>query len=81
MTGRVESVTLRPRSGEESVECTVVDSTGGINLVFRGQRKVAGLEPGVILTAEGVVSSVDQRFAILDPHYELAISDTDDRRS
>ncbi|MDA8400724.1 MAG: amino acid permease [Actinomycetota bacterium] len=81
VTGRVESVTLRPRSGEESVECTVVDSTGGINLVFRGQRKVAGLEPGVILTAEGVVSSVDQRFAILDPHYELAISDTDDRRS
>ncbi len=71
VSGRVRSVRVQPLSGVATLECTLRDSTGGITLVFLGRREVAGIRPGVRLTAEGMVGDHKGRLAILNPIYEL----------
>jgi hypothetical protein len=72
VTGRVRSVRVRPWGDTPVVECTIVDETGGIDVVFLGRRTVAGIRPGAHLTAEGMVGAHERRLAILNPVYELA---------
>jgi hypothetical protein len=72
VTGRVHSVRVRPGSSAPSLECILVDDSGGlVMLVFQGRRQVPGIQPGAALTAEGMVGERDRRLAILNPTYEL----------
>jgi hypothetical protein len=68
-------VRVQPWSGVATLECTLVDSTGGIVLVFLGRRDVAGIRPGVHLTAEGMIGEHHGRLAILNPVYEFENTD------
>ncbi len=71
VTGRVRSVRVQPRVGVPTLECTLVDATGGIGVVFLGRRKVAGIHPGTLLAVEGMAGSYHDRLAILNPDYEI----------
>ncbi len=69
--GKVRSVRVRPWADVPALECTVVDDTGGITVVFLGRRSVGGIGPGTLLTAEGVVGQHHDRLSILNPAYDL----------
>jgi hypothetical protein len=71
VAGRVKSVSVQPSSVSPSLLCKLVDPTGGLTLVFPGRRKVAGIEPGARLVAEGTVGEQGGRLAIFSPDYEL----------
>jgi RecG-like helicase len=71
VAGRIRSVRVQPRVGVPTLECTLVDDTGGITLVFLGRRKMTGITCGRRLVAEGTVGEHHGRLAILNPLYEL----------
>jgi hypothetical protein len=71
VSGKIRSMRVQPWSGVQALECTLVDASGAINIVFLGRRTVAGLEIGTRLTAEGMVGKHDGRLAIINPSYEL----------
>ncbi len=72
--GRVRSVRVQPRVGVPTLECTIVDATGGIGVVFLGRRRVAGIRPGSHLVVEGMAGEHHGRLAILNPLYEIVAS-------
>ena len=69
--GKVRSMRVQPWADVASLECVVVDETGGVLLVFLGRRKVAGVELGRVLVAEGMVGQSRGYLAILNPAVEL----------
>ena len=71
VAGRVKSVRVQPRAGTSNLECVLSDGTGGILLVFQGRPKIAGIEPGARLVAEGMVGMWSRRPALLNPSFEL----------
>ncbi len=71
VAGRVRSVRVQPRAGISSLECTLVDESGQLLLVFLGRRVVPGIEPGARLVAEGMVGERNRRPAMLDPSYQI----------
>jgi hypothetical protein len=42
-----------------------------IDLVWLGRRRIAGIEPGRLVRAEGLVSVQDGRKVMFNPRYEL----------
>jgi len=76
VAGRVRSVRVQPWGGAPTLECTLVDETGGLAVVFLGRREVAGIRPGTRLLARGIVGAHDGRLAILNPEYELLAAGT-----
>ncbi len=79
--GRVRTVRVQPWAGVPTFECTLIDATGALTVVFLGRRSVAGIEPGTYLKAEGTVGSHGGRLAILNPAYELVSAATVERVS
>jgi len=71
VTGRVRSVRIRPWADVAALECTLVDDTGGLTVVFLGRRKVPGIHPGTRMTVEGVVGDHHEKLAMLNPDYTL----------
>jgi RecG-like helicase len=71
LVGTIRSMRVQPRGGVPSLECTLVDETGGILVVFLGRRRIAGIEPGIRITVEGRVSDHHGKLAILNPIYQL----------
>ena len=71
VAGRVKSVRVQPRAGTQNLECVVSDGSGGLLLVFQGRPKIAGIEPGARLVAEGMVGAWGRRPAMLNPSFEL----------
>ncbi len=71
VAGRIRSQRVQPWAGVATLECVVVDGTGGINLVFLGRKHVAGLAPGVRVVAEGMVGDHAGKLAILNPLYRI----------
>src|SRR6516225_1230494 len=71
VAGKVRSLRVQPWAGVASLECVLVDHTGGITLVFLGRKHVAGLAPGVRMVAEGMVGDQGGRLAILNPDYRI----------
>ncbi len=69
--GSIRSMRVQPWACVASLECVVVDDSGGILLVFLGRRKVAGIELGRELIAEGMVGQSRGYLAILNPDIEL----------
>jgi len=71
VTGRVEIMRVQPLAGSPVLECTLVDDTGGISLLFLGRRRIAGVDVGSSLTAEGMVIEQRGRLAIINPLFRL----------
>jgi hypothetical protein len=71
VAGKVHTMRVQPWGGVPSLECTIVDESGSIVLVFMGRRSIAGLKTGTKLTASGVVGEHHGRPAILNPVYEI----------
>jgi amino acid transporter len=71
VAGRVKSVRVQPRAGTSNLECVLSDGSGGLLLVFQGRPKIAGIEPGARLVAEGMVGAWGRRPAMLNPSFEL----------
>src|ERR687897_856635 len=71
VTGRVAALRVQPLAGSPVLECTLFDDTGGISLVFLGRRRIAGIDMGTSLSAEGMVIDHHGRLAIINPFYEL----------
>jgi amino acid transporter len=71
VAGRVKSVRVPTRAATAILECTLVDRSGAILLVFQGRRSIPGIRQGARLVAEGMVGAWDKRLAILNPDYEL----------
>lgn len=69
--GTIRSLRVQPWADVASLECVVVDETGGILLVFLGRRKVAGIELGREIVAEGMVGQSRGYLAVLSPDIEL----------
>lgn len=75
VAGRLKSVRVQPRAGSSNLECTLVDDSGSLLVVFQGRRKIPGIEPGTPMVVEGRVGSWNQKMAILNPDYELLASE------
>lgn len=74
--GLIRSVRVRPWASEvQSLECTILDGTGGIELVFLGRRRISGLALGTRVRATGRIGAHHRRLAILNPVYELIAAD------
>ncbi|MFC0863570.1 OB-fold nucleic acid binding domain-containing protein [Sphaerimonospora cavernae] len=71
VAGTLRTVTLRPRGGAPALEAELYDGSDVIDLVWLGRRKIAGIEPGRVVLAEGLVSVQDGRKVMFNPRYEL----------
>ncbi len=71
LEGRVKSLRVQPWSGVATLEATLADDTGAIQVVFLGRRDIAGLKAGKRLRVEGVVAQHHGRLALLNPSYRL----------
>jgi hypothetical protein len=74
VAGRVRSVRVQPWSGVSTFECTLVDGSGALTVVFLGRRAVAGVEPGVKMVAEGTIGNYQGHLAMLNPTYEFLVA-------
>ena len=79
VAGRVRSVRVQPWSGVATLECQVVDASGGILVVFLGRKQVAGIAPGAKIVVEGMVGDHGGRLAILNPDYRIIVGADDDQ--
>ncbi|GAB3540139.1 hypothetical protein GCM10027403_29400 [Arthrobacter tecti] len=59
-----------PVTGEPQAATTRYSGTG-VRLVWTGQRKIPGIDPGVELAFEGMLSIVDGVPTIYNPRYEI----------
>jgi RecG-like helicase len=71
VAGRVKSIRVPTKTSTPSLECTLVDPSGAILLVFQGRRRIPGIQQGARLVAQGTVGAWEGRLAILNPDYEL----------
>jgi OB-fold nucleic acid binding domain. len=71
VAGTLRTVTLRPRGGAPALEAELYDGSDVIDLVWLGRRRIAGIEPGQVVRAEGLVSVQDGRKVMFNPRYEL----------
>lgn len=71
VAGTLRTVTLRPRGGAPALEAELYDGSDVIDLVWLGRRRIAGIEPGRTVKAEGLVSMQDGRKVMFNPRYEL----------
>jgi amino acid transporter len=71
VAGRVRQVRVPTQADVANLECTLVDGTGAVLLVFQGRRRVPGIQQGARLVAQGTVGAWHGQLAILNPDYEL----------
>jgi hypothetical protein len=71
ITGRLRTVVYTPRTNLPTLEADLYDGSDVVTLVWLGRRKIAGIEPGRLLTVRGRVAVRDDRKVIYNPYYEL----------
>lgn len=71
VAGRISSMRVQPLAGVPTLECTLVDGTGAIDVVFLGRRSIAGFEPGTRVAIEGMVGRHRGQLAIINPAYDF----------
>ncbi|HSK26546.1 MAG TPA: OB-fold nucleic acid binding domain-containing protein [Jiangellales bacterium] len=69
--GTLRTVTLQPRAGTPALEAELYDGSGTLTLVWLGRRRIAGIDCGRRLVAEGRIATVDGRPVIFNPAYDL----------
>ena len=71
VSGAVRALRVNPVAGIAALECTLVDDSGGISVVFLGRREIAGVNIGRRMTVDGMVIEHHGRLAIINPVYRL----------
>ncbi len=71
VAGTLRTVTLRPRAGVPALVAELYDGSGTLALVWLGRRRIAGVEPGRRLLAEGRVTYHEGGPVMYNPRYEL----------
>jgi amino acid transporter len=74
VAGRVRQVRVQPRAGVATLQVTLTDGTGDLQIVFLGRRHVAGIVPGTCLSARGVLGQHGGRLEMLNPDYTLLVA-------
>jgi amino acid transporter len=69
--GRVRTLRVHPLAGTATLELVIEDGTGTMSIVFLGRSKIAGINVGTHLRAEGVAGDHRGRLTILNPVYQL----------
>jgi DNA/RNA endonuclease YhcR with UshA esterase domain len=70
--GKVRALRVQPwDGGVATLECTLVDETGGLVVIFMGRRRIGGVNLGVTMEVEGMVIENRGRLAIMNPAYTL----------
>jgi len=71
IAGRITSVRVETDAVASNLECTVTDSSGSMVLVFQGQPRIPGIEPGARIVVEGMVGTWEHDLAMVNPTFEL----------
>jgi hypothetical protein len=71
LSGRLRTVVYTPRTNLPTLEAELYDGSDTVTLVWLGQRRIAGIEPGRTLTARGRIALRDGQKLIFNPFYEL----------
>jgi hypothetical protein len=70
--GKVRSLRVQPwDGGVATLECTLVDETGGLVVIFMGRRRIGGVTLGAPMEVEGMVIENRGRLAVMNPAYTL----------
>ena len=70
--GKVRSLRVQPwEGGVATLECTIVDDTGGLVVIFMGRRRIGGVSLGAAMEIEGMVIENRGRLAVMNPAYTL----------
>ncbi len=76
VVGRIRSVVYTPSETVPTLEAELFDGSESLDLVWLGQRRIAGVEPGRRVLARGRVGVHNGRLAIYNPWYELLLPAT-----
>jgi len=71
VVGTLRTVTIQPRGQSPALQAELWDGTGTVDLIWIGRRRIAGIEPGRVLRAEGRITSRDGQRVMFNPRYEL----------
>jgi RecG-like helicase len=71
VVGRLRSVVYTPSETVPTLEAKLFDGTDTLDLVWLGQRRIAGIEPGRRVVARGRIGVHNGRLAMYNPYYEL----------
>jgi hypothetical protein len=72
MVGTLRSVEANARGCAGGVRAELFDGTDAVTLVWLGQRRIPGIEPGRTLRVHGRVGTLENGAkAIYNPHYEI----------
>jgi hypothetical protein len=71
VVGMLRTVTIQPRGGSPSLQAELWDGSGCVDVVWIGRRRIAGIEPGRVIRAEGRITLRDGRRVMFNPKYEL----------
>jgi hypothetical protein len=71
VVGMLRTVTIQPRGGSPSLQAELWDGSGSVDVVWIGRRRIAGIEPGRVIRAEGRMTLRDGRRVMFNPRYEL----------
>ena len=72
VSGVLRSVTLRARQNVPALEAELYDGSGSLRVVWLGQRRIAGIEPGRRARLEGFVCLQEGERTMFNPRYELS---------
>ena len=72
MVGTLRSVEANAKGCAGGVKAALFDGTEAVTLVWLGQRRIAGIEPGRTLRVRGRLGKLENGSkAIYNPHYEI----------
>lgn len=71
VVGMLRTVTIQPRGGSPSLQAELWDGSGSVDIVWIGRRRIAGIEPGRVIKAQGRMTQRDGRRVMFNPRYEL----------
>ncbi len=61
----------QPWEGVTTLECTLVDETGGLTVIFMGRQRIGGVNLGARLEVAGTVIESRGHLALMNPEYTL----------
>ncbi|PRZ43661.1 ATP-dependent DNA helicase RecG [Antricoccus suffuscus] len=71
IAGRLRSVVYTPSEKAPTLTAELFDGTGAVELVWLGQRRIPGIEPGREMVVSGRIADRDGSPALFNPWYEL----------
>lgn len=71
VVGRLRSVVYTPSEKAPALTAELFDGSGTMRLVWLGQRRIPGIEPGRVLKVHGRVADRGGERTIYNPWYEL----------